>query len=350
MLARILHCSKVNNHYENCGSKPNRETARGVGVHLALRPQAIHAETLPVYIVESGRPLVKVNCRRTFHHRSDRQPMGEQISQIRHGRSPKQTGPGCEAHHGLFRYRKSHRGDPERQAERNESQGEMAGSHRQGGVQKHVQKFFISLGARFGRIRKSPKGKPSPQLYQYKRKKLQELVHQFDSGLTDLCFGDESHMCTEGYVPYGWTFPWEEACIPSRKEKRLNIFGMVSYESDYKGFSTTESITTEKVADFLDRFSMSIKKETFIVLDNARIHRSKLMMEMRRIWEKRGLYLFFLPPYSPHLNIAETLWRILKGKWIQPADYASADSLFYAVDRALAALGTTSFVRFSKCA
>ena len=182
----------------------------------------------------------------------------------------------------------------------------MVGSHRQGGVQKHVQKFFISLGARFGRIRKSPKGKPSPQLYQYKLEKLQELVRQFDSGLINLYFGDESHMCTECYVPYGWTFPWEDVCIPSQKEKRLNIFGMVSYESDYKGFSTTESITTEKVADFLDRFSMTIGKETFIVLDNARIHRSKHMMEMRRIWEKRGLYLFFLPPYSPHLNIAET--------------------------------------------
>lgn len=125
---------------------------------------------------------------------------------------------------------------------------------------------------------------------------------------------------------------------------------MVSHASDYKGFCTTEGITAEKVADFIDRFSMTIRKETFIVLDNAKIHRSKLMMEMRQIWEKRGLYLFFLPPYSPHLNIAETLWRILKGKWIQPADYASADSLFYAVNRALAALGTTSFVNFSMCA
>lgn len=62
---------------------------------------------------------------------------------------------------------------------------------------------------------------------------------------------------------------------------------------------------------------------------------------------KRGLFLFFLPPYSPHLNIAETLWRILKGKWNQPADYASADTLFYAVNRALAALGTISKINFS---
>lgn len=158
---------------------------------------------------------------------------------------------------------------------------------------------------------------------------------------------DESHTCTSGYVPYGWQFPWEEICIPAQRGKRLNIFGMVSYDSEYNGFTTTESITSKTIADYLDRFSHSIKKETVLVLDNAKVHRSKLIEEMRTIWETRGLYLFFLPPYSPHLNIAETVWRMLKGKWLQPSDYSTSDTLFYAADRALAALGTTSKIHFT---
>lgn len=32
-------------------------------------------------------------------------------------------------------------------------------------------------------------------------------------------------------------------------------------------------------------------------------------------------FLFYLPPNSPELNPAETLWCILKGKGIRPADY-----------------------------
>ena len=67
-------------------------------------------------------------------------------------------------------------------------------------------------------------------------------MHQFDIGLIDLYFGDESHVCTEEYVPYGWTFTWEDVYIQSQKDNRLNIFSMVSYESDYKGFSTTERL------------------------------------------------------------------------------------------------------------
>ncbi|MDR1225155.1 MAG: hypothetical protein LBL07_20090, partial [Tannerella sp.] len=38
-------------------------------------------------------------------------------------------------------------------------------------------------------------------------------------------------------------------------------------------------------------------------------------------------------------NIAETLRRILNGKWIRPQDYVSTDTLFYATNRALAAIG-----------
>lgn len=224
----------------------------------------------------------------------------------------------------------------------------MAAGNRQGGVSRHVQGFFISLGARFGRIRKTTKGTPSPQLYDYKKEKLQELEQQYREGLIDLYFGDGSFTCTEGYVPYGWQFPGESITIPSDRGARLNIWGMIDYNSRYHGFCSTESMTSERIADFLDKFSLTIRKDTFIVLDNAKVHRSKYMKEMRKIWEKRGLFLFFLPPYSPHLNIAETLWRMLKGQWIQPADYVSTDNLFYAVNRGLAGLGKFHFINFSK--
>ena len=186
------------------------------------------------------------------------------------------------------------------------------------------------------------------QLYDYKKEKLQELEQQYREGLIDLYFGDGSFTCTEGYVPYGWQFPGESITIPSDRGARLNIWGMIDYNSRYHGFCSTESMTSERIADFLDKFSLTIRKDTFIVLDNAKVHRSKYMKEMRKIWEKRGLFLFFLPPYSPHLNIAETLWRMLKGQWIQPADYVSTDNLFYAVNRGLAGLGKSHFINFSK--
>lgn len=48
------------------------------------------------------------------------------------------------------------------------------------------------------------------------------------------------------------------------------------------------------------------------MLDNASIHKAKIIQQQLKFWAKRGLHIFYIPPYSPHLNIAETLWRKIK--------------------------------------
>ena len=83
------------------------------------------------------------------------------------------------------------------------------------------------------------------------------------------------------------------------------------------------------------------------MLDNARIHKTTAIRAQMKVWEGRGLHLFFLPPYSPHLNIAETLWRMLKGRWLTPADYLSAEALFYAAIKCLNAVGNELSIHFS---
>ena len=134
---------------------------------------------------------------------------------------------------------------------------------------------------------------------------MQELESLDSKGKIELYYADESHVCTDGYVPYGWQFKDEHVYIPSEKATRLNIFGMITRRNQYK------------------------------------------IKEMRKIWEDRGLFLFYLPPYSPELNPAETLWCILKGKWIRPADYNTKDSLFYCINKALVSVGTNLFVNYS---
>jgi transposase len=69
-----------------------------------------------------------------------------------------------------------------------------------------------------------------------------------------------------------------------------------------------------------------IQKETVLILDNASVHRAKIIKERIPFWQDRGLFIAFLPPYSPHLNIAETVWRKLKKEWINPEDYMEKDT------------------------
>ena len=166
---------------------------------------------------------------------------------------------------------------------------------RQRGKRRNVQTFFISIGARYKRIRKRPRGVPSPQLYEYKVEKLQELEKQAYEGRIRLYYADESHTCTEGYVPYGWQLRGEDVYIPSQRVARLNIFGMIDRDNRYKGFTTSEKMTADKIVSFLDEISFNLRMDTFVVLDNASVHRNKKIRELRPIWEQRGLFLFYLP-------------------------------------------------------
>lgn len=270
-----------------------------------------------------------------------RQLLGKTFLGGRHQWPADPPRPGPQTYHGLYGRGSCPQSHRTGQAERPQSPGSLAESHGERSKRPDIQAFFISIGARYKRIRKRPRGVPSPQLYAYKSEKLQELEHLNRDGKIDLYYADESHVCTEGYVPYGWQFRDEDVYIPSQKAQRINIFGMIDRNNRYHGFTTTESIDADKVVEYLDAFSLSIKRDTFIVLDNASVHRNKKVRELRALWEKRRLFLFYLPPYSPHLNLAETLWRIMKTKWIRPQDYASSDNLFYTVNRALAAVGET---------
>ncbi len=83
-------------------------------------------------------------------------------------------------------------------------------------------------GARYKRIRKRPRGIPLPQLVEIKTFQLRELVNLWHQGYIDLRFGDESHVCTSEYVPYGWHFDGEDVFVPCQGKHRLNIFGMIS--------------------------------------------------------------------------------------------------------------------------
>jgi len=61
--------------------------------------------------------------------------------------------------------------------------------------------------------------------------------------------------------------------------------------------------------------------------------------ERGALWQKRGLFMFFLPPYNSHLNIAEILWRNLKYEWLCPGDYADKETPHLRVGKLCGRLG-----------
>jgi hypothetical protein len=166
--------------------------------------------------------------------------------------------------------------------------------------------------------------------------------------LIDLYYADESRVCLQSCVPYGWQFADEQVFVPSSQGAGLDCFALLTRANQCHSATTQHSIDSAFVVEQLEKVSCSVEHMTVVVLDNARIHKSKAVQERRRVWEERGLFLFYLPPYSPHLNIAEVLWRKLKYEWLQPCDYADAHTLFGRTRQILAVVGNRITINFSQ--
>jgi transposase len=176
---------------------------------------------------------------------------------------------------------------------------------------------------------------------------LRELEELSKGRAIDLFYGDECQVSLVPCVPYGWQFADAEVAMPTARGAALNCFALLTRANECRFATTMGKITAAFVCEQLEQLSVGLKKLTVVVLDNARVHRAKLMRERIRAWQARGLFVFYLPAYSPHLNIVETLWRKLKYEWLMPEHYEAPQSLCYAIRQALAAVGTELKIQFS---
>ena len=129
--------------------------------------------------------------------------------------------------------------------------------------------------------------------------------------------------------------------------QQINCFGLLSRQNELHFKTTLQAIDSHFLIAFFDAFVLKLNKLTVIVLDNAKIHKSKAFQQRGDYWQKRGLFIVYLPPYSPHLNIIEKLWHELKQRWLKPEDYKSFETLTYAVQLALMAVGSELNIDFS---
>lgn len=177
----------------------------------------------------------------------------------------------------------------------------------------------------------------------------------FLGGYIDLRFGDEVGFSLEPNVPYGWIRKGEQRGVPSRKGGNLNVFGLLNLLGELSTYQTTGSINSKVIIECIDDFLKGQKKTTVIVLDNAPClprnlggHLSNEVKQKIKEWEKKGLFIFYLPPYSPHLNIIETLWRKIKLEWLKPEDFENKEKLHEAISNILKNYSSDDFkIEFS---
>jgi transposase len=166
------------------------------------------------------------------------------------------------------------------------------------------------------RARLSLKRKRNKVEFELKKEQIESLKRLEDSGYLDLYFGDESHFGLTPNVPYAWQTKENPILLPAAKGKFLNVIGLMTRKNKLFFEVLETTYNTDKVISYMDRFVAQTVKKTVVILDNSPIHKSKKFMAKIEEWKEKDVLIFFLPPYSPELNLIEILWRRIKYQWI----------------------------------
>ena len=202
-----------------------------------------------------------------------------------------------------------------------------------------VKRILKSLAFSWRRVRKGLKGEPDPEEYQHKKQALHDLQQQASHGILDLYYFDESGFCLTPYLPYAWQEKGEIIRLESRPSKRLNVLGFLSKNNELQAYSRLGSVDSDVVVRCINDFCKDVDKKTVLVMDNSPIHTSETFQDNIPLWKEKGLEIFYLPKYSPELNLIEILWRFIKYEWIEFDAYQSWTHLVNYVENVLQNFG-----------
>jgi hypothetical protein len=129
----------------------------------------------------------------------------------------------------------------------------------------------------------------------------------------EIHWGDETALVNtdvrgRSYAPAGKT-PVTMAVGGTRQ--KLSMIATVTNQGKTRWMIIDEAFDAEKLIEFLQALIKDASKKVFLILDNLRVHHSKLV----KAWvaeRKEQIELFYLPSYSPQLNPEERLNADLK--------------------------------------
>lgn len=166
-----------------------------------------------------------------------------------------------------------------------------------------------------------------------KKLHLEELLRLERQGKLNLFYADGLGFSLTPCVPYAWQAIGSRIEIPSTRSKTLNLFGIWDAKVYLNLYRVEGSLTSEIVIKYIDEFCKNIKGRNIIILDNASIHVSKVFKNSKVGQIDKGLEVFYLQTYYPHLNLIEHLWRFMKYEWIEFDAYSSCNNLVKYIEK-----------------
>jgi putative transposase len=137
-----------------------------------------------------------------------------------------------------------------------------------------------------------------------------------------------------------WCLPGQRKWVPYEYPSGRRVNALAAYEplaaEPWLGNQVLErTLTSADVLAYL-RGLPAADVPRVVVLDNAGIHTSKQVKAERKALSRQGIYLYFLPPYSPELNESEPVFKQVKHQDIPIRSHTSKPELRTSVESGFA--------------
>lgn len=126
-----------------------------------------------------------------------------------------------------------------------------------------------------------------------------------------ILFGDSVHPTMATKVAYGWIKTGSDKAIGTVASRtRMNIAGSIDLSTMKVITGEYETINGENIVKFLKQVKAAYPKakKIHLILDQAGYHKSGIVTDFAKA---NGIELHYLPAYSPNLNPAERVWKVM---------------------------------------
>jgi transposase len=201
---------------------------------------------------------------------------------------------------------------------------------------RQVRRYLKRIGARYRRTASTLKHKQDQAKAERAREVLANLKARAAAGRLKLYYLDECGFSPTLPTGSSWTLAGERKLVEYEAPQGRRVNAMAAYRPYGPSprldvFTAERTWTSHDLLGFLGALPWS-KAPRVVVLDNAGLHASRVVREARRRLARRGIYLYFLPPYSPELNEIEPVFRQVKYHEIPERSHATRLGLREAVE------------------
>jgi transposase len=157
--------------------------------------------------------------------------------------------------------------------------------------------------------------KPFRRAYEQNPKLVKQWLQEQYPGIArrakqedaEIQWADETGLCNgsyygRSYAPRGQT---PAIRVPARPQ-RINLISTVTNQGKVRFMVYRDTMTAQTLIRFMRRLAKDVGRKVFLIVDNLRVHHSKLVREWLEEHRKQ-IEVFYLPSYSPELNPDEYL-------------------------------------------